>query len=365
MKRLRIAVVGVFFLCLGQDPALAADSPAPSSGAPVLGADDVGAPECSGPAPGVSPQVAGACCVATGEEAGECVHTSLKRCAKLSGSFQGAQTKCRDVVCGTSACCLPAGVGYVCEVLAAATCTASGGTPVDSATCDGAVCPGPRIGSCCTPGVACSIGPQDICQSGGGTYRGDGTTCSPPCPGEPTGGCCVPQEGGGSACVVTSQVDCVARGGAYWGSGSDCSTFDCPPRGACCSGSTLETCSEGTAAECAAQGGYYHGDQSTCSTVVCPPPFGACCSRNFPYETYHCVGATTQSQCLSSGLGLWQGAGSTCGTVNCHTIAPGACCVQSPTGYPSCITTTYIGCISNGGSWVGAGTICGYAPYCG
>ena len=345
-----LAGVGVMFPAIAATPVVTAD------GEPPI--DAVTAEPTEG-----APQVAGACCYTDRNGLGQCKKASTQRCAALGGIFMGRQTDCRDIVCEAGACCTPFGPGPACEIATPATCTERGGSYQGNGTrCELAFCP-PKRGSCCVPTHSCFIDTEQSCLGFGGTYRGDGSECYPPCPGEPTGGCCAPSAGGGSACLVTSSVDCVSRQGRYWGNGTDCATRPCPPEGACCLGADRSQCATTTQAGCGAQGGMYLGDATTCGVGTCPPAQGACCAHSGPSTPYMCV-LTIETQCMQGGLGHWLGNGSTC-TVSCEDLLPGACCLPSPTGTPTCRNILRSECLALGGDWVGAGYICGYAPYCG
>jgi len=88
---------------------------------------------------------------------------------------------------------------------------------------------------------------------------------------------------------------------------------DC--HGACClpSGS----CSSGTSASCASSNGVFQGNGTTCGTVSCPQPTQACC---FPPDG--CLNLTTTNCALIPGTP--QGPGSSCQSVIC--FPRGACC---------------------------------------
>ncbi len=92
-----------------------------------------------------------------------------------------------------------------------------------------------------------------------------------------------------------------------------------------------------------------HIENAGCQLVIC----GACCF--FFQGDIVCEVATSESACnlLGDGTGEWQGAGSDCDDVDCEALI-GACCL--PDG--SCIETTEQGCNSNGGTFLGAGTLC-------
>ncbi len=114
----------------------------------------------------------------------------------------------------------------------------------------------------------------------------------------------------------------------------------------------------------AGEGGFCLGDGLACAAVVCPPPTGGCCLRTYPYDPHSCYMGTTPYFCSASN-GLYLGDGSTCASNGCDDLFAGACCLTGPTGYPVCRTMMRSDCLAQGGGWVGPGTICGYAPYCG
>src|SRR5207244_2075284 len=59
-----------------------------------------------------------------------------------------------------------------------------------------------------------------------------------------------------------------------------------------------------------------------------------------------------QAPCSGSG-GVWQGAGTSCGSVSCS--APGACCFASTR---TCQIMSVVQCSSAGGTFAGGGTTC-------
>lgn len=72
------------------------------------------------------------------------------------------------------------------------------------------------------------------------------------------------------------------------------------------------------------------------------PGAGACCCNG------HCIECHDQAACAAAG-GLWKGAGSKCGEVDCRTL--GRCCIP---GF-GCANTEQGDCLAIGGSWsVGA-----------
>jgi len=131
---------------------------------------------------------------------------------------------------------------------------------------------------------------------------------------------------------------------------------DCPqPKGACCfpDGS----CAVLSEAECAGSGitignrrtpmGIYQGDGTTCETVECPQPPGACCLED------HCFVASRQ-ECQATD-GAWLGPGTDCD--DC-TRRLGACCLGDGTCTTS-MTTGDAECLAAGGVYAGDDTDCG------
>lgn len=117
------------------------------------------------------------------------------------------------------------------------------------------------------------------------------------------GGCCDL-----STCTPdVTPADCTASGGTPIGE-ADCSPDPCIE--SCCLPDG--GCAVLGAAACASAGGTLQGSDS-CDNVFCPQPSGACCQ-----ETGTCFGST-QDSCLAS-QGVWQGAGTTCGTVTCPRL---------------------------------------------
>ena len=83
--------------------------------------------------------------------------------------------------------------------------------------------------------------------------------------------------------------------------------------GACCRPDG--TCFEASQAFCTTSGGVYQGDGTTCGTVNCPqPPTGACCL------TSGCT-ILTQAQCTAQN-GTYQGNNTTCSTAGCPIPCP-------------------------------------------
>jgi len=120
---------------------------------------------------------------------------------------------------------------------------------------------------------------------------------------------------------------------------------DCDEVGACCLANG-QCIANQSPTLCQNQGGVYQGQGTSCGTVNCPQP-GACCLPNGS-----CLGPTTSAGCLAQG-GVYQGNGTSCGTTNCPQPV-GACCFL-PSG---CLNMTEANCSVAGGSWGGMGTQC-------
>jgi hypothetical protein len=89
-----------------------------------------------------------------------------------------------------------------------------------------------------------------------------------------------------------------------------------PPTGACCLPD--ESCAaDQTESQCDQAGGTWQGADTTCGTVDCTIPRGACCRLD---ET--CLADQTAAECIAV-PGFWQGEGSLCGQVDCSLPDPG------------------------------------------
>jgi hypothetical protein len=190
-------------------------------------------------------------------------------------------------------------------------------------------------------------------------------------PDQPTTGACCLNDG---TCQVVTQAECGDLNGVYQGDGSSC-LGDVNPQngiddlcetifqqGACCYGADL--CVVTSAAVCVNTfGGTYMGDGVAClgdlngngRDDLCER--GACC-----FNDGSCQNLSPQD-CATLG-GVYMGAGTNClGDVNpqngvddaCETVVlTGACCFDDG----SCLETTSQVCASQGGNYLGNGTIC-------
>ncbi len=90
--------------------------------------------------------------------------------------------------------------------------------------------------------------------------------------------------------------------------------------GACCKNDG--SCAVLTAANCAAQSGHFQGNATACGAAVCPV-YGACCLPGGTCEMY-----VSQAACVSQ-IGIWNGTGVTCGSVNCNYAPPNDDCANA------------------------------------
>jgi hypothetical protein len=198
------------------------------------------------------------------------------------------------------------------------------------------------------------------------------------CP-TPTGACCNHLTG---ECVITTQADCQAPF-VWLGIGVPCNIETCPPPlGACCDHATgncavmpqdvcqfdwlgpyvpcnVETCPpvEPTGACCDFTTGActvttqpvcqftWLGPFVPCNSVTCPlppPPTGACCD----HATGNCA-VTTQADCQFD----WLGAGVPCDEVTCPSPPPTGACCNEDIGFPACMVTTMVDCVTMGPPW--------------
>ena len=231
------------------------------------------------------------------------------------------------------ACCVPMSVpgSAFCVDWSREQCEAVGGDyHGDNTSCEtlGAC---PPLGRCCFMGIAfppylCDVTTEEDCENYIGSFWNEGLTCDVPCGDEPTGACCLTNAPGTTNCFVTTPEQCAAHGGAYQGHGTTCGpTGYCEPpiTGACCFESAIPEgiCLQLTAAACEAQGGAYQGDGSQC------PPNGP----------------------------------------QCFLLRIGACCLDiddGPLAYDTCIVTTLLECMEQGGQFRGPNTQCQQTGCC-
>jgi hypothetical protein len=269
------------------------------------------------------PPPTGACCL-PGEspsryltdlpDYADCEQMTEDDCLEADGSYQGDGTDCEKISCETGACCMDDGS---CQEVTETLCTTRGGEyQGDDTACDPNPCPQPDTGACCLADDSCQILTAVACATSDGIYLGDDTVCDPnPCPPEPTGACCLAD----GSCLQATQAACTTEGGTYQGDDTGCDPNPCPqpPKGACClnTGACVEVvealCVEGT----------YLGDGTDCDPNPCPEPTGACCLG--PSGGYAC-NELTASECYGNNPNndhYFQGAGTTCASVNCMPIS--------------------------------------------
>jgi hypothetical protein len=269
------------------------------------------------------PPPTGACCLPTvfsyryltdlPPDYADCEQKTEAACLDAGGSYQGDLTDCYLISCDIGACCLADGS---CQETTETLCTAAGGDYNEETDCDPNPCPQPNTGACCLADDSCQILTAVACAISGGTYLGDDTGCDPnPCPPEPRGACCLTD---GSCQEITSAACALIADATYWGDGTDCDPNPCPqpPKGACCL--STGACEEVMEALCVE--GTYLGDGTGCDPNPCPEPTGACCLG--PSGGYAC-NEVTASECYGNnpqGDHYFQGAGTTCASVNCMPI---------------------------------------------
>jgi hypothetical protein len=171
-----------------------------------------------------------------------------------------------------------------------------------------------------------------------GQLCGDGSICF-----GATGACC-PEGGGG--CVQVSAAQCAQFNGQYYGDGVSCAGVVCIPTdldGACCKGNG--SCTHGPASQC---DGIFQGAGSTCGTLPIPcteQASGACCThgtcQNLP-----------QPACIAQG-GQFQGLNTSCAPNMCAGQGhPGGCCLPNGGGCVDGVTPE--SCIFIGGTPISA-----------
>ncbi|MCH2136781.1 MAG: hypothetical protein MK101_09395 [Phycisphaerales bacterium] len=162
-------------------------------------------------------------------------------------------------------------------------------------------------GACCSHEGVCTNGTLADCMDSGGIFAGADTTCAGVDCDDYLGACCI-----GGACEQISQSAC-AGVGHYAGDGTSCDGFDCDVfLGACCA---YDTCFITDENECGWVDGVFFGPGVQCDdpAVDCGPDRGACC-----LEDGTCQDDRTEIQCSVS-EGEWQGADSTCDSVDCDS----------------------------------------------
>ncbi|MCC7388013.1 MAG: hypothetical protein IT431_04510 [Phycisphaerales bacterium] len=115
--------------------------------------------------------------------------------------------------------------------------------------------------------------------------------------------------------------------------------------GACCMPDG--SCVQSTSGDCVASGGVYQGDGTSCGTVQCQELPQACCFES----TGGCVNLTP-TNCMAAG-GVPGGVGTSCATYTC--FATGAACLPNGT----CVDdVTEDEALAMGGTYMGDGTTC-------
>ena len=258
--------------------------------------------------------IRGSCCFGTGE----CDDIDSATCNELGGEFQGDLVSCVDDPCATGgSCCLESSS---CIDLDEVTCTNLGGTFNAGQTCSQRPC----IGACCidNPDAACTDQFNETeCLAAGGSYL-QGTTCGArPC----VGACCI-TNGAVNTCENVSESSCLGVfGGVFQGLGTNCSTDPCffGLSGACCLASG-NACTEQAEFVCLALGGTFEGENTVCEFVDCfyLSTYGACCIE----DGVACAQLSSDA-CETIG-GIYAGDNTLCELVDCFPDPPdGACCI--------------------------------------
>lgn len=162
---------------------------------------------------------------------------------------------------------------------------------------------------------------------------------------DPTGACCSNVSGN---CEILTFVDCEAVSGLYQGDDTSCDGVTCPdPTGACCFSDG--DCFIVEEVNCVGALGNYQGNNTKCNPNPCPPPVGACCS----HVDGTCTDGVTESFCLNSIFGAFQGVDTTCSGTTCPQA--GACCDPDDA---FCIIRTQYLCELIGRNFLGENTTC-------
>jgi hypothetical protein len=117
-----------------------------------------------------------------------------------------------------------------------------------------------------------------------------------------------------------------------------------PTPGACCLPSGA--CVSVSHADCLGQSGTFNGAGSTCGTINCPQP-AACC-----FIDGSC-GVMLETACTAAG-GTFNAGAPTCAAANCPQPPTGACCLPNAT----CVVVWSGGCAAQGGVYQGDNTAC-------
>lgn len=283
----------------------------------LLGGEFQGEDSSCGAVPCGSEVIRGSCCFDTGE----CDDIDSATCHELGGAFQGDLVSCVDEPCLTGgSCCLESSS---CLDLEEEACVALGGLFNLNQTCSERPC----IGACCIddPDAACTdIFNELQCVAAGGLFL-QGTTCgSRPC----VGACCIDgdADGANENCENVSESSCInALGGVYQGTGTHCATDPCTIglSGACCM-SGGNACTEQLEVICNTLGGTFRGENSVCEAVDCfyLYAYGACCID----EGVACA-QLSNDDCESIG-GIFAGNNTLCELVDCFpNPSAGSCCI--------------------------------------
>jgi hypothetical protein len=250
--------------------------------------------------PDPCPRMLGACCV----QSQACSLTTRLEC---TGGW-AAGTLCNPDPCPQAimGVCCNTQTGE-CSVTTQAACTGTFNSSIT--TCTPAVCPAVR-GACCNSatGFCTPLLTQAECTTGAWTPN---AACAPGlCP-QPTGACCVIAA---NVCVTGQTAgQCLGLGGTF-SSGQACSPSNCPTTGACCDLSGQ--CTMVFQANCGTSDFRPNG---SCVPNPCGPPMGACCNGTS-------CRLVTATECAAPGV--FQGAGSVCGTSG----NPTTCCPANING---------------------------------
>lgn len=269
----------------------------------------------------------GACCFA---DSRPCQELDVSECSQLGGVYRGLGTSCVAGGC-PQACCTE----YGCVYVDPGSCILDylGWPQGEGSGCD----PDPCEQACCFGNGQCQLLNAASCTAVGGHPMGAGILCTE---GRCLRACCLYPEGG---CEDRPSDDCLPPNVLKpWN--SRCQYTQCPETQACCFGDG-RACQDLEPSICTMYGGSPQGEGSVCGATGCQ----ACC--------FAWGGCTDMLRDLCEyASGLPQGAGTFCASGVCET---GACCNYET---EQCLLTTWEGCDSIGGVYLGGGTSCDPNP---
>jgi hypothetical protein len=234
--------------------------------------------------PNPCPLPTGACCA----ENGDCTVTEELACEGVTWSI--------DVDCDPNPCDQP--IGRCCALDGSCTVTLQDGCTEQGSVwslgvCEPNTCPQPD-GACCRPDGICVVTKLLDCPGGPSVWTMFGDCDPNECP-QPDGACCNPN----GACTVTKLLDCAWP--TAWTMFDDCDPNNCPlPTGSCCD--IYGICTVTEQLQCPPPSVWTMF--GNCPPSFCPPEQGACC-----LDTGLCL-LGAPGDCV--GLGIYQGAGTSC-----------------------------------------------------